>query len=315
MNRIYTWALISWLTAAGCQFQKKNTADLSLEDYSNDADVNLFRAIPEKAEEAPTATNVITPNTQTPINNTKQSFAESILFQPTKFPKGFQALSRNGQPVEFKSEDGTKLDGLFFPSKQPKHIILFCHGNSGNLGFRAPRMSALQKRHAVSIFIFDYRGYGRSQGKPTISGVLADGRAAVRKAAELADVSPSEVIIMGRSLGGAVAVQLAQQFKSKALIIESSFTSFTDIAKHHARLFSWLTRKNDLDSESVIQDYHGKVLISHGTQDWIVPFEQGQRLFAAANQPKQFYRIEKGGHNDRMPDRYEQILETFLEDL
>lgn len=120
---------------------------------------------------------------------------------------------------------------------------------------------------------------------------------------------------MGRSLGGAVAIQLAQEFNSKGLVVESSFTSFKDVAKYHVGMLSLMTKQNDLNSESTIKDYHGKVLVSHGTKDRVVPFDHGQRLFAAANQPKQFYKIEDGGHNDALPERYEQVLDQFLKGL
>lgn len=244
----------------------------------------------------------------------KQSLAESFLFQPTKYPKGFEGLTIPGQRVEFVSEDGTELDGRYFRGVNPKQVILFCHGNGGNLGFRAQRMAEIQKRHGVAVFIFDYRGYGRSKGKPTISGVLADGRAALRKAAELTQVKPEEVIVMGRSLGGAVAVQLATEFQSSGLVIESSFTSFKDVAKRHVGWLSFAA-PNDLMSEKTIGGYRGKVLISHGKKDGVVPFEHGQRLYAAANQPKQFFEIEGGGHNDSMPAQYHQILDQFIKSL
>lgn len=243
-----------------------------------------------------------------------QSLPEWILFQPVKFPKGFiEKLVLEGQRVEFRSEDGTELDGRYFRGVRPKHIVVFCHGNGGNLGYRCERMEQLQKQHDVAFFIFDYRGYGRSQGMPTISGAIADGRAAVRKAAELANVKPSDVVLMGRSLGGAIATQLATEFNSKGLIIESSFTSFKDIARHHAGWGHWMIDKSTLNSEEAIKGYHGKVLISHGADDKTVPVEMGQRLIAAANHPKLFYEIADGGHNDSMPQEYKELLKEFFD--
>lgn len=243
-----------------------------------------------------------------------QSVPEWVLFQPVKYPKGFiEKLVLEGQRVEFKSEDGTELDGRYFRGVRPNHIVVFFHGNGGNLGHRCERMEQLQKQHDVAFFIFDYRGYGRSQGRPTISGAIADGRAAVRKAAELANVRPSDVVLMGRSLGGAIATQLAIEFNSKGLIIESSFTSFKDIARHHAGWGHWMVDKSVLNSEEAIKNYQGKVLISHGTDDNLVPFEMGERLSAAANHPKLFYEIAGGNHNDAMPQDYRQLLKEFFD--
>lgn len=245
----------------------------------------------------------------------RQSLAESILFQPLKYPKGFGQFEIKGQRVQFASEDGTKLDGRLFRGVHPRGMIVFCHGNGGNLVSRTERMDQLAKRTGYSIFLFDYRGYGRSEGKPTVSGVVADGRAAVRKAAELAGVQPSQVIVMGRSLGGAVAVQLATTFDSRALIVESSFTSFRDVARHHAGWLANLTRKTDLTSEQDIRKFGNPVFISHGTKDRVVPFEQGQRLYAAAGEPKTFFRIDGGGHNDPLPKACMDALVSFIRSL
>ncbi|MEE2640569.1 MAG: alpha/beta hydrolase [Planctomycetota bacterium] len=311
-------ALVATALMAGCQWsQKKN----SIPQQDTGEREMAQNPVPPPQEIAPAAferTEKEGPDVSQTGNSAdqpvkkKQSFAESFLFQPVKYPKGFEGLIVEGQRVEFKSEDGTELDGRYFRGVNPKQVVVFFHGNGGNLGFRASRMAEIQKRHQVAVFLFDYRGYGRSKGKPTISGVTADGRAAVKKAAELGNVQPSDVIVMGRSMGGAVAIQAAILFQCKGLIIESSFTSFKDIAKYHAGMFSFLAPGNGFDSENAIRNYRGKVLISHGTDDKVVPVEQGKRLFAAANQPKHFYEIEGGGHNDAMPANYDQLLAEFF---
>ena len=242
----------------------------------------------------------------------KQSLAESFLFHPLKYPRGFDRFKIEGQRVKFTSEDGTKLDGRYFIAPDSKGVIVFCHGNAGNLASRTQRMEQLQKQFGYSFFLFDYRGYGRSEGKPTVSGVLADGRAAVRKAAELAHVKPSEVIVMGRSLGGAIAIQLAAKFKSPKLIVESTFTSFRDIARDKVSFLSGLTRKSDLDSVKAIAEYRGAVLLSHSVDDGVIPYKHGKTLYEKANQPKQFYEVKNAGHNDPMPESYRRILGQFL---
>ena len=205
-----------------------------------------------------------------------QTVDEMILFQPVKYPRGgFDRLEIEGQRVKFQSEDGTQLDGRFFRVPQPQATVLFFHGNGGNLASRTTRMDQLSKNHQVNVFLMDYRGYGRSEGKPTVDGVLADGRAALRKAAELSNIRTNEVIVMGRSLGGAVAVDVATEFQTKGLIVESSFSSFRELAKHHAGFLHGIVPKTRLNSAEKIKDYRGNLLMSHGTSDGVVPFRFG----------------------------------------
>lgn len=311
------------LLILGCASDKKRNSTAksvspnpSLESLTSDKSVE--QAAYKNTDPAPQTTTEMTAEKSAPASDVikkKQGFAESFLFQPLKYPKGFDRMIIEGQRVQFKSEDGTELDGRYFRGVKPKGIIVFCHGNGGNLAGRSARMHQLQQKHNYSVFIFDYRGYGRSQGKPTVSGVVADGRAAVRKAAELANMKPEDVIVMGRSMGGAVAVQVANYFQSKALIVESSFTSFKDVAKYHVGWISAMANKQHLTSEADIKNYRGRVLISHGTEDNVVPYDHGQRLYAAANQPKLFYKIENGGHNDPMPATYDEVLKKFLSGL
>lgn len=320
---------------SGCQFQSKNQSVAVSEldsarsadpvtsagaartaGFEGRGDVNAANADPSVVPaSASSETRDLESDTSAPAVkiNRKQSLAESFLFQPLKYPRGFNRLVIEGQRVTFRSEDDTVLDGRFFRAPRSKGVVVYCHGNGGNLVSRAPRMQQMQELYGYSFFVFDYRGYGRSEGKPTISGALADGRAAVREAARLAGVQPSDVIVMGRSLGGAIAIQLANEFNSPKLIVESSFTSFRDIAKKHVGLLSGLTRKDDLTSERDIARYQGHVLISHGTRDKVVPVEHGERLYAAANEPKQFFRIEDGGHNDPLPESYLRVLGEFLD--
>lgn len=315
---------------SGCQFQaqsKSTTVASALQDQT--ADVTKSIEEPESSKESkspqpldadqeklnspqiqPAPTNL--DSSSNPKISKKQSLAESFLFHPLKYPEGFDRLVIEGQRVRFKSEDGTRLDGHYFLAPRSKGIIVFCHGNAGNLASRTQRMKSIQERFGYSVFVFDYRGYGRSEGKPTVSGVIADGRAAIRQAAELANVNPSEVIVMGRSLGGAVAAQLAKEFQSPKLILESTFLSFREVARHHASILAGFARKTDLNTLEAVKDYEGQLLISHGNEDRVVPMSHGKKLFEAASQPKLFYEVQNGGHNDPMPEGYNRILGEFL---
>lgn len=242
-----------------------------------------------------------------------QSIDEMILFQPVKYPRGFRRLLIEGQRVIFQSQDGTQLDGRFFRSVKPRQVVLFCHGNDGNLSHRTARMDRLQEKHQVAIFLFDYRGYGRSAGKPTVAAALVDGRAALLKAAEIGKVDPADIIIMGRAMGGAIAATLATEFECKGLILESTFTSFRDVAKQRTGgMVHWMIPEDRLNTLAKIKDYGGRLLISHGTADRTIPYQQGRDLFAAANQPKRFFEIIDGGHDDPMPVQYDQVLDEFF---
>jgi uncharacterized protein len=143
--------------------------------------------------------------------------------------------------------------------------------------------------------------------------VLADARAARAWLANRAGVPPQQIVLMGESLGGAVAVDLAAD-GARALIVENTFSSMPDVAAHH---YPWapvrLLMKTRFDSATKIRDYHGPLFQSHGDRDSIVPLEFAKRLFDAANEPKQFLLVQGGDHNDFRPPEYYDKLREFLE--
>jgi fermentation-respiration switch protein FrsA (DUF1100 family) len=193
--------------------------------------------------------------------------------------------------------------------------VLFAHGNAGNLSFWSERMTELQRDYRVSVLIFDYRGYGKSAGKPTVSGVLQDARAAARVLAKKAGVNESDLVVMGQSLGGAVAVHLAAEIQPRGLILESTFCSFRDVADYHAKWASWLVPREKLNSAGQIGKYRGPLLQCHGDIDSVVPFGSGQKLFQAANDPKTFITMRDGDHNSPLSRSYRWKLDDFFEQL
>jgi fermentation-respiration switch protein FrsA (DUF1100 family) len=238
----------------------------------------------------------------------------SLIFIPTNYAN--DNWSPTGivlEDVRFAAADGTKLHGWFAPRENPTAIILYCHGNAGNVTHRIDAIRALHDRVGAAVFVFDYRGYGRSEGKPDEQGVLADARAARAWLAERTGVPSQRIVLMGESLGGAVAVDLAVD-GARALILEHTFSSMPDVAAHH---YPWapvrLLMKTQFDSLSKIRRYHGTLFQSHGEHDSIVPLELARRLFDAANEPKQFLLIEGGDHNDPFPAGYYEKLQAFLE--
>lgn len=218
------------------------------------------------------------------------------------------------EAVSFEAADGVKLSGWFVPAERPRGVVLFCHGNAGNITHRLASILVFH-RLGLSTFIFDYRGYGASEGKPGEKGTYLDAEAAWRYLTEKRNLPPTEIIIFGRSLGGAIATRLAQDHKPKALIIESTFTSVPDIA---ANLYPFLPvrllSRFDYNAREYIKQVDCPVLVIHSTGDDIIPFAHGRRLFEAAKEPKQFLEIT-GTHNDGFVTsgtRYEEGLNAFI---
>lgn len=214
----------------------------------------------------------------------------------------------------FASQDGTRLHGWFAPHPEPKQFILYCHGNGEDVSDSVDFLGFLRDRLDASVLIFDYRGYGRSDGTPHEEGIIADGLAAQHWLSERVDRNPNQTVVMGRSIGGAVAIAIAAENGAKALVLESTFSRLTDAASHH---YPWLPvrllMRNRYDSIARIKRYQGPVFQSHGTADQVVPIAVGRRLFdelVAAN--RVFYEIPGGGHNDGQPCAYYDILVDFL---
>ena len=218
------------------------------------------------------------------------------------------------EDVAFLTADGNILSGWFIPAEEQKGVILFCHGNAGNISHRLDSI-ILFHHLRLSTFIFDYRGYGKSQGKITEVGTYTDAEAAWRYLVKMKELAPNEIIIFGRSLGGAVASMLAKNHKSKGLILESTFTSIPDVA---ADIYPFLPIRNftrfTYPTIENMKDVKCPVLIVHSRDDDIIPFTHGRRIFEAANEPKEFMEI-RGSHNEGFlitGPRYRDGLESFI---
>ncbi len=242
-----------------------------------------------------------------------QSIDELLLFFPSKYPAGdWTPKDLRFEDVFFSAKDETKLHGWYCPCDKPRAVLLFAHGNAGHVASRATWLQYLQSKANVSVFIFDYRGYGRSEGTPTIEGALQDATAARLKLCELAKVKESEILLMGESLGGAIVIQLAATSPPKGLILQSTFSSLREVADVHYPKLSWLVQRDRLDSTAEIARYHGPLLQSHGNEDRTIPFSSGEKLFRAANEPKQFVVIGNADHNDWLTDEYLKRLDEFI---
>ncbi len=227
-------------------------------------------------------------------------------------PQGFAY-----EDVFFTSADGTRLHGWYFDRPDAKAHVLYCHGNGEDVAALGAYMDVLRARYGIALFAFDFRGYGRSQGRPEERGIIADARAAQQWLAQRAGVVPARVVLWGRSIGGAIAVQLAADPGARGLILERTFTSLPDVAAYHYPFLPVrLLMKNRFDSLGCIGRYRGPLLQSHGTADEVVPYAQGRQLFdAAATEAKQFVAMEGVTHNGPNDEGYSTELQRFLDGL
>ena len=223
----------------------------------------------------------------------------------------------DGQEMDFMAEDAVRLSGVWFPADGAVGTLIFCHGKNGNNTGRFPFIADLQQRMAINVFIFDYRGFGKSSRWPTETGIYRDARAAfevVRAMHDDADAPP--VVVFGRSLGAAIAAQLCLDKPARGLIIENGFTDLLSMARrvHPDWPIRWLLRER-YETAAKLQVLNLPCMITHSRNDELIPFEMGQELFAAAPEPKQFLETT-GGHNDYgwMTDAHIwPQMETFIE--
>lgn len=262
-------------------------------------------------------------------------FEEKFIYFPMKYPGGFWfvksfdspegAISPGIEDCNFTTEDGVKLHGwLCTPHRNTggKHepvpyemTLLWFHGNAGNITMRYELIRAMMNI-PVRVFIIDYRGYGKSEGKPSEQGLYMDARAAWNYLTVERRTSPDRIIIFGKSLGGAPAVDLASKVDAAGLIVQSSFSSAAEMS---ARMMPFLPRfllRTKMDSASKIKKVHCPKLFIHSTTDEVVPYKLGRKLFNAAPEPKEFYEIKGARHNETHVvggKAYFEKLKSFVE--
>ncbi len=224
------------------------------------------------------------------------------------------------EDVRFQTSDGLTLQGWFIPGGTRSNTTwLWFHGNGGNLGHRIDELALARPRTGDNIFIFDYRGYGQSEGEPSEKGTYLDSRAAVDYLRSRPGAGNSRIIYLGHSLGAAVAVELSLTHPPMAMVLVSPFTSVRDMAKLTLPFppVGWLVR-NQYDTISRIRQLNVPVLVLHGDLDDTVPISQGRKLYEAANEPKRFQALEGAGHNDTYeadPVQYWGTIESFLAEV
>jgi fermentation-respiration switch protein FrsA (DUF1100 family) len=229
---------------------------------------------------------------------------------------GWHPTSFKYEDVSFESADGTKLHGWFVAHPDPKRAILYCHGNGADVSSLGQFATMLGKSLHASVLVFDYRGYGQSQGRPTETGCIADGDSAQHWLADRMHIRPNEVVLIGHSLGSAVAIALAADNGASALIIENAFPTMTDVAAWH---YPWLPVRwvmaNQYDNLSRIRKYGGPLFQSHGTRDEFIPLSFARKLFdSAPSLRKRWLELPGSKHNSALPRGYYDELTAFLDE-
>ncbi len=241
-------------------------------------------------------------------------FQDNLIFRPYKklerTPADIDLVFKN---LKIKTHDSNTVHAWYIERKNPKGVVLFCHGNAGNISHRLDRIELLRK-NSYSILIFDYRGYGESEGKPTENGLYDDALSCYQYMVRNLKIKPEEIILWGCSLGGSIASYVASQKKCRFLILESSFTSLSSLAN---KLYPFLPVKTLLkysfNTQKHVESCDVPILLFHSPDDDLVPFSMGRRLFESAPGPKEFLSI-KGSHNDSFYLSRFEILDS-LEDF
>jgi len=236
-----------------------------------------------------------------------------IYFPQSQFDFSPEEFRLQYREAFFNTEDGEQLHGWFFPAEKDSPVILHFHGNAGNISHRLDLVQPFL-RSGLSLFLFDYRGFGKSTGRPSEKGLYKDGLAACTYLEEKEKIALERIVLHGHSIGAAVAIEVALQKKVRGLVIESAFTSTKDMAKT-LTLFALLspvlpTNYNNLEK---IRRVPAPKLIVHGDRDEIVPFMMGRKLFEAATDRKFFYPVKDAGHNDVFIVGGEKYFEVFAD--
>lgn len=245
-------------------------------------------------------------------------FQEHMIFFPHRSMMETPAdWGMDYQDVLLQTTDDVQLHGWYIPSPNAKRTLLFFHGNAGNISHRGDSIRIFH-RLGLNVFIPDYRGYGKSQGRPSESGLYHDAHASWQYLLSEKGLQAQDIIVFGRSLGGAVAIKLAGDVRPRGLILESVFSSISDMADSVLPGLSRLLFKRfQFDNQAMIQLVHSPVLFLHSPNDDIIPFVQGKKVFQAAHEPKHFVQLQ-GDHNSgflqSQPD-YERQLASFLRSL
>jgi hypothetical protein len=246
-----------------------------------------------------------------------QQLLDRLVYYPMPYPQGDWALQETAgaQDVWFTARDATRLNAWWFPKTGSRCATLFLHGNAGNLTHRVDHARAINSAGSA-ILVIDYRGYGKSSGRPSEHGLALDADAGYDELIKLG-YDTTQIVLQGESLGTAVAVELASRRLCAGLILESPLASLSEMAGTVLPIIGPLLT-HGFNTKTIIRRVHVPLLVIHGEADEIVPFSQGQAVFAAANPPKDFWPIPAAHHNDLLyvaGNQYIPRLRAFYNSL
>lgn len=239
----------------------------------------------------------------------------SLVFRPSSAAEAWlKPDDPRSQDVSFPSSDGNEISARWIPPETPHHgAVLVAHGNGGNITHRGKLAADLRRELGAGVLLFDYPGYGKSTGNPTEESCYASGVAAYNWLLSEQKLAPGRIILMGESLGGGTAVELATRVDHRALVLIFTFTTLPDAAHYHyPYLPTRTTMRTRFDNLSKIGRCPRPVFLVHGTKDRTVPFSHSEKLYAAANEPKQFIPVNGAEHDLTIASHYLPALREFL---
>lgn len=234
-------------------------------------------------------------------------YAERLIFLPR--PRSYQD---SPEILKLKTLSGEQISALYLPNPNANYTILYSHGNAEDLGRIRQRLEHLRTL-GVSVFAYDYRGYGTSQGSPAEQNAYQDIEAAYRYLTETLGISPSQIILYGRSLGSGTSVEIASREPIAGLILESPFTSIFRVITRIA-----IVPFDRFDNLRKIGKVRCPILFLHGTQDQLIPLHHSETLMRQVRSPKRLVAIAGADHNDLLEiagTQYDQAIQTFIQSL
>lgn len=239
---------------------------------------------------------------------------ESLLFHPKTAGESW-SQAPNAVDVWLNSAAGNRIHAWWFPQPGSKGAVLYCHGNAGNLSYHWPLANKLRAALKQSVLLFDYPGYGKSSGQPSESGCYAAAQAAMDWLLREQNIHPRRVVLIGESLGGGVATELALRQPPMALVLIRTFTSVPDMARKNlvSSAAAPLVR-NKFDNLSRVPKCAAPIFIAHGNRDTLIPLAQPIKLYEAAPEPKRAFLLKNLGHNDALPADFFTALAAFVQE-
>ncbi len=240
-------------------------------------------------------------------------FQRQIIFQPTSDARTPADIRLHGyRIIPLITNDQVSIHGWFHPPRDGEKTVVFFHGNAGTLAIRQSLLEPLADA-GFGVMALEYRGYAGLPGSPTEQGLYEDARTALDYLIAREQIAPQELILLGRSLGSGVAVQMATEYDIHRLVLIAPFTSVPDVAQEKYRIFPARPLVLDrFDNRSKLEAINSPILIFHGSQDWIIPYHMSQELQAMRPDMVELITMDGQGHNNLNEDRMVNIMAQRL---